>query len=212
MYPIDGVRSSLEVLLGRLSGSNVDKFVLATGASDGIYQDLARALDWDVFASGYVRDENVLERLWRATLGWYKIVIVHGDSPLINAGLVNRALDLFHDLDVLACSGPSGFSVRVLKGQAMGDWYRWVLAQAEHPLSGLLDPPGLAIDRFHLGPCEERFTIDEYPDVQFIRGLCSQLGPDKEPEAYISYLRDHPDFRKGLSGRDTQVGGFTGAA
>lgn len=205
LYPIAGTQSALEVLLGRIS--NLGRSILACGGSDKLYHDLGHACGWEVYQSGFVHDENVLERLWRASIGSDPIVMVNGDSPLVGPDVIEMALSRFRDLDFLACSGPSGMRVRVISAEGLKRWYQWTKEQTEKPLSGLALGPGLACDSFTFAPSSERFTIDDYEDVKFIRALCKELGPDRPAAEYIEYQRDHPYLRPPHAQAGPGVGG-----
>jgi len=201
LYPIDGAKSALEVLLQRIKGGFgvADEYVVATPSR--LYGDLAKACGWDV----YLSQAMPLERVWRASLGWGIVAVVNGDSPLIEWNVIEQLLKLQRGIDMAYCSGPSGMRAKVIAGKALNHWYRWVEAQAEHVLSGLTGGSGLVAEALNLGPCAERFTIDDYDDVRFIRYLCQELGTDCPAQDYIRFVGDNPNVRASLAQGHTGV-------
>jgi spore coat polysaccharide biosynthesis protein SpsF (cytidylyltransferase family) len=184
-----GGEPMLALLLRRLQRSReIERIVVATSTEPGDdpIEDVARAIGCDVYRGP--RDD-VLARFVGAADGVScALVRVTGDCPLVDPGVVDEVIRLFHRTpnceyasNVEPRSYPDGLDVEVFSPEIL----RRVAAEANEPGDRehvtavirrelpLLTSAALVCDE-QLG--ELRWTVDTSADLDFVREVVARLG------------------------------------
>jgi spore coat polysaccharide biosynthesis protein SpsF len=182
----------LALLLRRLHrASEVDRIVVATTTDpdDDPIEELGDALSFEVYRGA--RDD-VLGRFVGACDGHAGAAVrITGDCPLVDAGIVDELIRLFHTTDGCVYASnieprtyPDGLDVEVVACstlRALADETD-VAEEREHvtlairrnperfPSAALVHDPDLG---------ELRWTVDTAEDLEFVRHLVSTLGPHR---------------------------------
>ena len=184
-----GGEPMLALLVRRLQHSEeIERIVVATSteAEDDAIEVVARASGCAVYRGS--RDDVLARFVGAAEGASGALVRVTGDCPLIDPGVVDEVIRLFHDTPGCAYASnieprtyPDGLDVEVLSPEIL----RWVAAEADDPR-----------DREHVTTvirrelprlpstaliCEEqlgelRWTVDTCDDLEFIRQVVERLG------------------------------------
>jgi glutamate-1-semialdehyde 2,1-aminomutase len=182
----------IELLLTRLARAHeIDQIVLATSV------DVRnRPLIAHVRSLGYVvyegSENDVLDRYYRAatTVGCDAVVRITGDCPLIDAGLVDRYVAAFKaaGVDYLSNTSPAtypdGLDIEVFSLPTLkAAWLDAVRPhEREHVTpyireSGRFRTANLAHEIDYSG---ERWTVDEPPDFEVVRGVFDHFAPRRD--------------------------------
>jgi len=154
--------------------------------------------------------EDVLDRYYRAALeyGAATVVRITSDCPLVDPGLVNKAIDKFQEggFDHVSVGGsyPDGLDAEVFSLAALESaWKEARLgSEREHVTPFIWKQP----ERFRLYSLsaaedysEMRWTIDDERDLRFLRALCTGLRCSENPvgmQEILDYLKANPELLK----------------
>lgn len=179
----------MELLARRLTGAVPMR--LAIPHTDFLYIAKAKAIGAD-FRCGDERDHFGLIR--EAASGFDPVVVVFGDSPLVEFRFVAKMLDEFklRKLDVLSNTGPSGARVHVLAQRWLEEVDAMRRELAIDPMKHLARLRALqafAVGECTLDPSDVKLSVDTFDDMRFVQGLVQQLGGDACVEAFIDAAR-----------------------
>lgn len=178
----------LALMLDRLTDAAVDELVVATtdGALDDPIAALAQIQGVDVVRGS---EHDVLDR-FRLALDTHpadQIVRLTADCPLIDAGVINEALQLHarvgadYTSNTLLRTYPDGLDVEVVEVSAL----RAAIDEADVPFEREHVTPfiyrrperfALAALRNGLALGDERWTVDTADDLEFIREIVDRSG------------------------------------
>lgn len=187
LQPLDGRRTLLEVMLSRLHRSNAEEYILATTPRSAATACLADALKWQVYSDETTRDQNVLGRVLGAA-GRFNldvVAFVPGDQPLMDAALVDEAVEkLSEGWEYVEHLG-DGFSVRVFQTELLRRLVDYILSAQEHVTTAFLSPwqeRHIILQHGIIG----KYSVDTLEDLQRVRSLVDKIGPDAGWREYTS--------------------------
>ena len=207
---IAGAPMVLRVLSRAAAASLVHKVVLATteDPSDDVLDETARAAGYSVFRGSV---DDVLDRYWGAATaaGADVVVRITADCPLLDQAVVDRTVEAFLDggCDYASTaypttSFPDGLDVEVMSLETLGQAWRearW-RSEREHVTPYIWKNP----ERFCLRSVSSgrdlsgmRWTVDEEPDLVFVREIYRHLG--EQPfgmEEVLALLEKRPELAR----------------
>lgn len=179
--------SCLELIFRRLSKSGLcNQFVLATTdkSEDDRLAEEALSVGFEVYRGSA---NDVLSRFYNLSLEYCPsyVVRITGDCPLVDAKLVDTALEslIANDVDYVSNSHPprlpDGFDVECFSANALklANSRAYSVTDREHVTPILLratDIKKIAIE-YNYDYSHYRFTIDESIDLAVVRDLCSHF-------------------------------------
>lgn len=208
-----GGRPMLKTVIDRVSSAKrVDEVVVATTVGPADDALAATCMTWGVTC---VRgsETDVLDRYVNAARAARADVVlrVTGDCPLIDPGIVDRAVDLFltNSVDYVSNKDPPTFpdgqDVEVVSRSALERAAREAVAPSdrEHVTPYIRGRPD-QFSRMNFEHVEDlskmRWTVDDSADLEFVRGVVDRLGPMASFDSIVALLRAVPEIGRLNSG------------
>lgn len=209
-----GGKPALQRLVDRLRGcTRIDDIVVATstGAGDDVIEQWARGAGVAVHRGS---EDDVLQRVADAHKAMRSDLVVEitGDCPLIDAGIVDLAVDtwLANDCDVVTSAHkpafPQGTDVQVFRAEALAHVAETVFDPAvrEHVSLHFYESPDYRVFYLMAPPRyampDMRLQLDYPEDLELIRAVYAELeprlGPTFDTADIIALLNERPDLRR----------------
>ena len=191
LMELDG-EPMLGVLLRRLSGFQVT--VATTPGSYRIYQ-LTHEYGAEGFFDSAIDDDDVSLRVAKAGAVYDPIILVHGDSPWVDARMLREALELFErdGLDLLWNTSPSGFRWRIGRRRV----FEAATAPREHVLKAFTDVLPLRARSVTHWLTSVKFSIDTKEDLAFANEIAEAIGVEAPADDVIAEgIRRRPHLRE----------------
>ena len=83
----------LHQIVDRVRKSNVDEVIVATTTKDDEIADYCHKNDIKVYQGS---EEDILDRLYCASIGYDHILRVWGDSPMVDPEIINKVIDYYY--------------------------------------------------------------------------------------------------------------------
>lgn len=182
LYPLFSGLNTLELLeyrIGHLKGATR---ILAVGQRDTLYEAIGKQLGYEVFRTGAVQDGDLLGTFWEVSQGFDRVVVVYGDSPLVDAELVNRLLEHTGSKEFGWVEGVRGLRPFTFTRDFLVRWRGRIFDETKAPFS-LARWPGAYHEPLRLLPappfgCDvgEGWALDTRDDLRRIREFLSAEG------------------------------------
>jgi spore coat polysaccharide biosynthesis protein SpsF len=187
----------------------IDRLLLATStdAADDALADLAARIGVECFRGSL---DDVLDRFHAAMAGSgaNQIVRLTGDCPLIDAGLIDRLVEMHvaggydHSCNTLTPRWPDGLDAEVMRAEVLeAAWREATLpSEREHVTRFIYTRP----ERFRLGSLigdadlsDQRWTVDTPEDLAMVRAVYAALYPANPAFGtgdILAFLAAHPEI------------------
>jgi len=170
LYPLtEQGENALSILYDRLRPTGLP-MRLVVGAGDRLYESIGRCIGWEVLRTGWVKEGDLLSTLKEGVAGFDRAVVVYGDSPLVDASLIN----LLPDAPFAHLIAPPGLRPFSFTARFLDEWIRELLKEQPMPFTSIRFPKSWATVgvRWDLGISgDERYSLDTISDVTWLRHL-----------------------------------------
>ena len=188
LYPLSPGMNTFDLLEERLGWLNLPTR-LFVGQEDRLYEEIGKPLFDDVIRTNAVKDGDLMGTLWEGSEGFERVILVYGDSPLVDSNLVNRLLEWTGTSPFGWADGVKGLRPMVFTRGFLRDWIAQVYAERTTPF-GMLRWP------FTFKPLrlkgQDNWALDTLADVAAIRELVSAKGISVPYEEVLKAERSIP--------------------